>query len=76
MAKVTTAVDVLLDTLQFREELEAVAERGWPWELSDDTMVALLEEHGSPGEALYALQLHAQRRVSAIESLERVEVAS
>jgi hypothetical protein len=39
---------------------------------SDEEMAALVEAYGSPGDALYAVQLEAQRRVSAMAA----EVAS
>jgi hypothetical protein len=49
------------------EEVEAIAARGpGAMTFSDDDMAVLVEEYGSPGDALYAIQLEAQRRVSAM----------
>jgi hypothetical protein len=46
-------------------EVEAIAAKGpGAMTLSDEDMAALVEAYGSPGEALYAIQLEAQRRVS------------
>jgi hypothetical protein len=49
-----------------RDEVEAIAARG-PGDMvfSDEDMATLVEAHGSPADALYAVQLEAQRRVSA-----------
>jgi hypothetical protein len=48
------------------DEVARIAERGFPAEhLSEQDMADLLEAHGSPAEALYAIQREAQSRVSA-----------
>jgi len=47
------------------DEVEAIAARGpGAMTFSDEEMALLVEEYGSPGEALYAIQLEAQYRVS------------
>jgi hypothetical protein len=52
-----------------RDEVEAIAAKG-PGHMafSEEEMVVLVEAYGSPGEALYAIQLEAQRRVSGMAS--------
>jgi hypothetical protein len=49
-----------------RDEVEAIAAKGpGAMTFSDEEMAVLVEAHGTPGDALYAVQLEAQRRVSA-----------
>ena len=51
------------------DEVQAIAARGpGAMTFSDEDMATLLEEYGSPGDALYAIQLEAQRRVSEVQS--------
>jgi hypothetical protein len=48
------------------DEVERIARRGTgSMTFSDDDVATLLDAYGSPGDALYAIQLEAQRRVSA-----------
>ena len=49
-------------------EVEAIAVKG-PGDMifSAEDMTCLVEEYGSAGDALYAIQLEAQRRVSMVE---------
>ena len=49
------------------DEVSAIAAKG-PGEMtfSDEDMATLVEEYGTPADALYAIQLEAQRRVSAL----------
>jgi len=50
-----------------RVEVEAIAAKGpGAMTFSDEDMDILVEEYGSPRDALYAIQLEAQRRVSAL----------
>lgn len=52
---------------------EAIAAKGpGAMVFSDEDMGVLVEAYGTPGDALYAIQLEAQRRVSAMAA----EVAS
>lgn len=55
------------------EEVEAIAAKG-PCDMTftDEEMGCLCEAYGTPADALYAIQLEAQRRVSAIEAQRRV----
>ena len=46
--------------------LESCAAKGYLGDLDEETMAALVEEHGTPADALYAIQVEAQRRVSAM----------
>lgn len=47
------------------DEVKAIAERGpGAMTFSNEDMAAMVEEYGSPGDALYAIQLEAQRRIS------------
>jgi hypothetical protein len=57
------------------DEVSAIARKG-PGEMtfSDDDMAALVEEYGTPADAMYAIQLEAQRRVSAI-ALDEAEMS-
>ena len=49
-----------------RDEVEAIAARGaGAMAFSDEDWAVLLDAHGSPADVLYAVQLEAQRRVSA-----------
>jgi hypothetical protein len=46
-------------------EVEAIAANGvGAMTFSDEDMTTLIEAYGSPGDALYAIQLEAQRQVS------------
>jgi hypothetical protein len=45
--------------------IESVASDGYQGELTPEETTVLIEEHGIAGEALYAIQLAAQYRVSA-----------
>lgn len=47
------------------DEVAAIATKG-PGEMvfSDEDMATMVEAYGSPGDALYAIQLEAQRRIS------------
>jgi len=47
-------------------EVSAIAAKG-PGEMtfSDEDMATLVEEYGTPADAMYAIQFEAQRRVSA-----------
>jgi hypothetical protein len=48
------------------DEVRRIAERGFPSEcLTEKNMADLIEAHGTPGDAIYAIQLEAQRRISA-----------
>lgn len=48
------------------EEVEAIAAKGpGDMEFSEADMALLVAEYGTPGDALYAIQSEAQRRVSA-----------
>jgi len=51
------------------DEVSAIAANG-PGDMvfSEEDMAVLVEEYGSPGDALYAIQLEAQRRVSEVQS--------
>jgi hypothetical protein len=48
------------------DEVSAIAAKG-PGEMtfSDEDMMALVEAYGTPADAMYAIQLEAQRRISA-----------
>ena len=47
-----------------RDEVEAIAAKGpGAMVFSDEDMGVLVEAYGTPGDALYAIQLEAQRRV-------------
>lgn len=62
-----TAATVVDEVGQYEgvDGIASVAAHGYHGELSEACMADLLEEHGTAGEALYAIQLEAQRRVSA-----------
>jgi len=48
------------------DEVSRIAAKGpGAMTFSDEDMGVLIDAYGSPGEALYAIQLEAQRRVSA-----------
>ena len=48
------------------DEVEAIAAKGpGEMEFSDEDMATLVDEYGTPADALYAIQLEAQRRLSA-----------
>jgi hypothetical protein len=50
-----------------RVEVEAIAAKGpGTMTFSVEDMAVLVDAYGSPGDALYAIQLEAQRRVSAM----------
>ena len=54
-----------------RDEVEAIAAKGpGAMVFSDEDMGVLFEAYGTPGDALYAIQLEAQRRVSAMAAEE------
>ena len=56
-------------------EVEAIAANGpGAMEFSDEDAAVLIEEYGSPGDAMYAIQLEAQRRVSAFEVERKKEI--
>jgi hypothetical protein len=59
-----------------RDGLENCAARGYRGDLDEATMGALVEEYGTPGDALIAIQSEAKRRLNAIVASEVVEVAS
>ena len=48
------------------DEVQAIAAKGpGTMTFSEDDMAVLIAEYGTAGDALYAIQLEAQRRVSA-----------
>jgi hypothetical protein len=48
------------------DEVAAIAAKGvGAMTFTDADMVTLLAEYGTPGDALYAIQLEAQRRISS-----------
>ena len=49
-----------------RDGVESCAAKGYLGDLDGETMAALVEEYGSPADALYAIQVEAQHRVSAM----------
>lgn len=58
------------------DEVEAIAAKG-PGEMvfSDEDMVVLVAEYGTPADAMYEIQLEAQRRVSMASIEENEEVS-
>lgn len=46
------------------DEIDSIAKKGYQGDLSEEAMAVLLAGHGTPGDALYAIQLAAQRLVS------------
>ena len=46
------------------DEIDSIAKDGYQGDLSEEAQAVLLAEHGTPGDALYAIQLAAQRLVS------------
>jgi hypothetical protein len=51
------------------DEVRAIAAHGaGDMDFAADDMVTLLTEFGSEAEAMYAIQLEAQRRVSGVQS--------
>ena len=45
-------------------EIDRIAADGYRGDLSEEAQAILIEEHGTPGDALYAIQLAAQDLVS------------
>ena len=59
------------------DEVEAIAAKGpGAMTFSDDDMAILLEAYGSPGDAMRAIQLEAQRQVSMLALVDVVRRVS